>query len=319
MLMAACIGAVLYFRESRNMEVAFGLSVTITMLVTTFLITGFMIVRRRPMPLIILTAALFLTVEISFLIANIQKLAEGGWIMVVAGGILIATMLIWYRGKETQQKLIRFARLPEGAQDKLVALSHDNAVPMYATNLIYLTSSARPDMVEQKVLNSIMNIPVKRADLYWFLHVHITDEPYTMTYEVNTLSANDVYHVTMHLGFRVEPRVDLFFRKIAEELVASGEVAVEKVPGMQYSSTGIGNYKFVITNSFLSYDNDLPLLKNVYTRLYYLLKSIGIREDEAYGLDSSNVLFEKYPLVFNPADQVTLRRIHHGHHSDTCH
>lgn len=308
-LMVACIGAVLYFRESRNMEAAFGLSVTITMLITTFLITAYMLTRRRPILLVLLSAVLFITVESSFLIANIQKLKEGGWIMLVAGSILSAIMIIWYRGKETQSKLISFTKLDASLTDKLKDLSHNEKIQSYATNLIYLTASGRPDLVENKILNSIFNVPAKKADVYWFFHVHITDEPYTLSYDVKTLAENDVYHVTLHLGFRVEARLDLFFRKIVEELVASNEIMLEKVPGMLYSASKIGDYKFVVTNSYLSYDNKLPFFKNVFTKLYYLLKSVGVKEDVNYGIDPSNVIYERYPLVYSQIENVVLHRI----------
>ena len=306
--MVACIAAVLHFKESKNMEAAFGLSVTITMLITTFLITAFMITRRKPLLLILLTAALFLTVESSFLIANIQKLKEGGWIMLVVGGILTGIMLIWYKGKAMQQGLVKHTQLNPQLVNSLVDLSHNPGINHYASNLIYLTSVGRSGEIETKVLNSILNAPAKKADVYWFFHVHFTDEPYTMEYEVYTISKNDVYQVTVHLGFRVEARLDLFFREIAEALLQSGELTFENHPQRQYAANNIGDYKFVVTNSFLSYDNKLPFWRNIYIRLYYTLKSIGVREDENYGLDSSNVVFEKYPLVYSQVDKVHLRR-----------
>lgn len=307
-LMFACIGAVLHFKESRNMEAAYGFSVTITMLITTFLLTTYMITRRRPWPLIIITAGLFLSVETSFFIANLQKLHEGGWITLVIGGILTFVMLVWYKGKAMQQKLVKQTALDKPVVDKLVDLSHNAEIDTYASNLIYLTTSVRSEVIEDKVLNSIFNPPAKKADIYWFFHIHITDAPYTMEYEVHTLSPNDVYHVTIHLGFRVEARVDLFFRKIADELVKSGELVFEEHASGEYSSSNIGDYKFVVTNSFLSYDNKLPFWRNMYIRLYYTIKSVGVKEDENYGLDRSNVVFEKYPLVYSQVEDVKLTR-----------
>jgi KUP system potassium uptake protein len=308
-LMIACLGAVVYFRESRNMEAAFGLSVTITMLITTFLITCYMVIRRRPLVLTFLVAAVFLSVETSFLVANIQKLKEGGWIMLVVGGVLTSIMLIWHRGKATQQGLVKVTSLDRDTVAQLVDLSHNDGIANYSSNLIYLTALDRPGQVEKKVLNSILNSPAKKADVYWFFHVHITDAPFTTEYEVHTISPNDAYHVIVHLGFRVEVRLDLFFRKIVEELLESKELTFENYAGREYSADQIGDYKFVITNSFLSYDNKLPFWKNIFTRAYYGLKAVGVKEDVNYGLDRSNVIFEKYPLVYSQVENVTLSRI----------
>lgn len=309
-LMIACILTVLYFRESRNMEAAFGLSVTLTMIVTTFLITLYMRVRRFSLPLIVLITGIFLTVEISFLIANLQKLHEGGWIMLIVGSLLTATMLVWRKGKELQQKLITSVPLDGILVQKFNDLSTNPNIRTYATNLIYLTSNIRSSKVERRILDSVFRTPAKKADVYWFMHVHVTDDPYGLNYEVKQLAENDIYHITIHMGFRVEPRVDLFFRNIAQELLRSGELNYERNEEKKYDRNDIGDYRFIVSNSFLSYDNDLSFWKNLLLRLYYNLKVIGVREDVNYGIDRSNVVFEKYPLVFGTGDQPVLQRIH---------
>lgn len=308
-LMIACILTVLYFRESRNMEAAFGLSVTLTMIVTTFLITLYMRVRRVSLPLIVLVTGIFLTVEVSFLIANLQKLHEGGWIMLIVGALLTAIMLVWRKGKELQQKLITSVPLDGILVQKFNDLSSNPAIRTYATNLIYLTSEIRSSKVERRVLDSIFRTPAKKADVYWFMHVHVTDDPYTLSYEVKPVAENDIYHIVIHMGFRVEPRVDLFFRNIAQELLRSGELSYERAEEKKYDRNDIGDYRFIVSNSFLSYDNDLSFWKNLLMRLYYNLKVIGVREDVNYGIDRSNVVYEKYPLVFGTGDQPVLQRI----------
>lgn len=308
-LMAACILMVLHFRESKNMEAAFGLSVTLTMLITTFLITLYLKIRRVPTLAIVAITALFLTVEVSFLIANLQKIHEGGWIMLVIGSLLAGVMLIWYYGRTLQHKLTAKTDLSPLVLEKLKDLSTNRKLRNHATNLIYLTSSESPEMIETRVLDSIFQAPAKRADIYWFLHVKVTDEPYTMRYKANVLAVNDVYHLVLHIGFRVEPKVDLFFRKIAMELILQGELDYEKTEEKKYDDQDFGDYRFVIANSFLSYDNDLPYWRNFLIKSYYNLKLIGVREDVNFGLDASNVIAERYPLVFEKAEQISLERI----------
>lgn len=308
-LMAACILMVLHFRESKNMEAAFGLSVTLTMLITTFLMALYLKTRRIALPWIILITTVFLAVEISFLTANLQKLHEGGWIMLIVGAILAGTMLTWEQGRKLQGKLIKMAEITPIVRQKLADLSTNYAIRSYGTNLIYLTSSEKSDWVEQRSLNSIFNSPAKRADVYWFIHVNVTDEPYTVQYEAHTLSKNDAYFVTLHLGFRVEPKVDLFFRRIADELLSTGELEYEKTEEKKYDRRDIGDYRFIVGNSYLSYDNKLSYWKNLLIKSYYNLKLIGVQEGVNFGLDESNVIYEKYPLVFEPVDQYPMQRI----------
>ena len=308
-LMVACIGMVLYFRDSGKMEAAFGLSVTLTMITTTVLIALWLRSRRRNILMVAGITTVFLTVEISFLIANLQKVAEGGWIMLIVGAFLTTIMLVWRNGRLQQKKLITFSPLAGKNLDRLAALSHHKEIANYATNLIYLTSSANQLQVENKILQSIFSNPIKKADVYWFFHVEIADEPYTLQYTVNTLSPNDVYHINVRMGFRVQPRVDLFFRNIANELIQTGELQLERSAIMEFAPADIGDYKFIVIGSYLSFDNDLPFWKSLLIKSYYNLKGIGVREDVNYGLDASNVVFEKYPLVYNTGQIVPLKRV----------
>lgn len=310
-LMVACILAVLYFRESKNMEAAFGLSVTLTMLITSFLIALYLLSKRRSWLTVGLITALFLSVEVSFLIANLQKLHEGGWIMLVVGALLTTVMLVWRKGKDLQEQLTTMKTFNQVMLQKFEDLSDNTQIHTYATNLIYLTTSRQAGKIEQRTLDSIFRSPAKKADIYWFLHVHVTDEPYTMQYEAQTLS-KDIYHIILHIGFRIEPRVDLFFRNITKELITSGELSYERTEDKKYDQNDMGDYRFIIANSFLSYDNELSFWKNLLIKCYYNLKLIGVREDVNYGIDANHVIFEKYPLVYSKADHTNLQRIRPG-------
>jgi KUP system potassium uptake protein len=308
-LMVACICVVLYFKESSKMEAAFGLSVTLTMLSTTVLITLYMISRRFSYAFIIPITVMFLTVESSFLVANLKKIADGGWIMLILGSAIASVMLIWRRGRLTEQKLTTFSTWDEKNLKNLVELSHAEDIDDYSTHIIYFTTSAVPNNIENKILNSIFTSPLKKADVYWFFHVNITDEPYTLKYEVDTLSKNDAYYVEIYLGFRVAPRVSLFFRKIAKELMETGELKREDYANLKFDRNLIGGYKFIVVDSFLSYDNNLPFWKNFLIRTYYILKGVGVKEDINLGIDRNNLIFEKYPLVYSVPDNMVLERI----------
>jgi KUP system potassium uptake protein len=165
-------------------------------------------------------------------------------------------------------------------------------------------------MVEKKSIDSILRSPAKKADVYWFLHVNVTDEPYTMEYRIKTVDANNIYHLTFNLGFRIEPRIDFFFHSILLELVESGELQLETPLDFKYSLNRTGDYKFMLGDSYLSAENDLPVWKTLLLKFYYNLKRIAVREQENYGLEANNVLVEKYPLIVNPAARIYLKRTH---------
>jgi KUP system potassium uptake protein len=307
-LLIACIIMVLYFEKSTNMEAAFGLSVTLTMIVTSFLVVMYLATKRIPMPWIILFSLIFFPLEIMFLIANLSKVQHGGWITLVTGSTLSMIMYMWYKGKEEQRKFTIYIPLQQEVEI-LQKLSCDKEVSKFATHLVYLSSANNENMIEKKSISSIFTPPVKKADIYWFVHINVTDEPYTMEYRVKTISHNDIYHLTFNLGFRVEPRVDLFFKIVLESLIKSKELMIEDTPDLKYTLNKTGDYKFILGDSYLSYDNDLSKWNNFLLKSYYNLKKIAVREDENFGLDISNVLVEKYPLVVGSVEKVFLKRL----------
>ena len=307
LLMAGCIGVVLYFQESKYMEAAFGLAVTLTMLMSTVLISVYLRMRRVPMALVVFITAVFLTIEISFLVANLVKFHEGGWISILIGSILISIMFLWYKGRELRRKLARYEPLAPFVET-LRDLSNDKSLPQYATHLIYLTASNTPNRIESETIFSVLQKTPKRADVYWFVHVETDDEPFTMNYKVDCLEKEEAYFVTFKLGFRIEPRVNYFFELVLEEMQKSKEVEItSRHPTLQKYDVP-GDFRFVLMRSFLSYENDLPLVQNIIMRTYYFLRRFSIREDAAYGLDASNVEIENIPIVVATPKDVKLVR-----------
>jgi KUP system potassium uptake protein len=307
LLMAGCIGMVLYFRESTKMEAAFGLSVTLTMLMSTVLINFYLQVKRVPYVWVILITGLFLVIELSFLTANFQKIREGGWITLIIGTVLFLTMYIWRKGRTITNSLKKMLPV-EKYVPLLKRLSIDEKIPKYATNLVFLTSSDNSRKIEKTAIDSILSGSPKRADIYWFVHVNVLDEPYALNYRVETLVKDDLYFITFNLGFRVEPRIDYFFRQVVNELVDSGEVNVSERTEQYYQESKIGDFRFLLLDSFLSFDNDMPFWKNVLMKNYFALKNISVKESVNFGLDPSNIAVEKYPVVVNPVMQPVLMR-----------
>lgn len=308
LLMAGCIVVTLYFRESKNMEAAFGLSVTLTMLMTTILLSFYLYSRRVKLVYVFGLLALFLSIEISFLVANLAKFMHGGWVTLMLGLGIFTVMYIWFRAHEIKRSLQEFASLGDYIPI-LRELSNDMAIPKYATNLVYLTSAENSNKIEMSSIRSILYKQPKRADLYWFIHINVMDEPYHMSYKAEILAKEDVVWVNFKLGFRTAPRLNLLFRKVVEDLVASKEVSIENRYVSLDKFNIAGDFRFVIMNRFLSFDNDnLPFAEKVIMRMYFNLKKISLPDQKEYGLDYSNLTVEHYPLIINPHKELNLVR-----------
>ncbi|RRJ90844.1 potassium transporter Kup [Flavobacterium macacae] len=296
-LMGGCLFMVLYFRESIKMEAAYGLSVTLTMIMSTVLIYCYLRVKRVPLVYVMVVTLLFACIEFSFLIANLQKIAQGGWITLGIGSTLFLIMFIWWKGQRIRAALIEFtdiaAHLPS-----LRKLRSDRGIPKFAPNIVFLTHSKSLHRLEKNLINSIFSYGTpKRADNYWFLHVNVLEVPYGVSYEISSIAKDCVHFVNFDLGFHEEPRIGLYFRQVVQEMVASREVVISEAGAFQYGQSTAGDFKIIIRDSFLSYDNNMPLLTDFIMKGYYNLKHLSVKEESNFGLDQSNLVVEKYPLV----------------------
>jgi len=316
LMMIGCIGVVGYFRESSNMEAAYGLSITATMLMTTLLFSAYLETKRTPAMLIYLFLLVYLSVEGCFLFANLSKFAHGGYVTVIIGGTLFSIMWIWQKASSLKKRYTEFISF----RDHLPALkdlSLDNSIPKYCTHLAYLTGAPVSGMIESKIIYSIFRKKPKRADVYWFIHVDVLDEPYTTEYQVEALIPGVAYRIDFYLGFRVEPRINLFFRKAIEELASNGEIDLLS----RYESLkkhGIpGDFRFVVLEKSLSYENALPPYEQIIMEGYFSLKRFSLSEPDSFGLDLSSVTTEKVPLVIAPLKTIDLKRIKGEEASDS--
>ncbi len=222
-LWIGCILMIVYFQSSTNMEAAYGFSITIAMMMTTILLAYFMLyIKKWNVFLVIGILIIFGTIELSFFITNVVKIKER-WMFLFFELFIFMVMYVWFYARKINNRFVKFVEL--GKYTSLInELSKDDNLPKFATHLIYLTKADHREQVEEKIIKSIFSKKPKRADVYWFLHIHRTDEPYTMNYEVTELVDDKVIKVTINLGFRVQPRSELFFKKIVKELVANKEL-----------------------------------------------------------------------------------------------
>ena len=307
-LFIGCCGIVLYFRKATNMEAAYGLAITMCMIATTILFANFLVLHRTKAIFIYLFLFTYFTIEISFLIANLEKFPHGGYVTLIVGGALFFIMFIWFKARKIKNRYVEFVRL-EHYIPQLQELSNDRTIPKHATHLVYLTSADNPREIEHKIIYSILNRKPKRADIYWFIHVDTLDEPYTSEYIVEHIIPNDIIRVEFRLGFRIQPRINLLFRKVIQDLVAGKEVNITSRYESLEKNNVTGDFEFVVMEKYLSQDNELPFIERIIMKLHFWLKDVSLSEEKGFGLDTSNVTVEKFPLIVAPVTNIKLTRI----------
>jgi KUP system potassium uptake protein len=228
-------------------------------------------------------------------------------VTVVIGGGLFFIMYNWFKARKIKNRYLEFVRL-EHYSANLKELSNDTSIAKYATHLVYLTSANNPKEIEHKIIYSILYNKPKRADIYWFIHVDTVDDPYTCEYGVEHVVANDIIRVEFRLGFRVQPRINLLFRKVVEDMVNNREVDLtSRYHSLERSNT-IGDFSFIVMEKFLSNDNELPVWEQLIMKAHFFIKHHSLSEEKAFGLDTSNVIVEKFPLIVAPVSSVNLKR-----------
>jgi KUP system potassium uptake protein len=308
LLFIGCVFVVLHFRETSRMEAAYGLAIIVTMIATTILFSNYMVTRRINPLLIYLFIGGYIVIEIAYLVALLQKFTHGGYITLLLGGVMFLVMYIWYRSRKIKNRYVEFVRM-EHYIPQIQELSNDRTVPKYATHLVYMTSANNPKEIEHKIIYSILNKKPKRADIYWFIHVDTMDDPYTCEYTVDHIIPNDIIRVEFRLGFRVEPKINLMFRKVVEDLVNNNEVNITSRYESLERNNVVGDFQFIVMEKYLSQDNELSFFERVIMKLHFWVKEVSLSEERGFGLDPANVIIEKFPLIVSQISNIRLKRI----------
>lgn len=309
MLFVACIIVILMFQNSSNMEAAYGLAISLTMLMTTLLMTFYLKKIHLPRYLLNLFVGTYLTIELSFMAANLMKFIHGGWFTILLAGVIAYVMFIWYSSRRIKNRFTRFVRLAD-YYEQLEDLSSDETIAKYSTNLVYLTRADKMSDVEAKIIYSIFNKNPKRADTYWLLHVHICDDPHTMEYSIDHLIPGALIRVEFRLGFKVQPRINLYFAEVLREMVKHHEIdIVSNYPSLRKHDIA-ADFRFILIHRVQNYDFDFPGNEQFIMDNYSFISKIALSDVKAYGLDSSNVMTEEVPLVLQTNCKPGLKRIH---------
>jgi KUP system potassium uptake protein len=306
-----CVAVVLYFKTVEHMTAAYGFSITIAMLMTTLLMYYYMRYKRHwPLWIVVIILCIFVTTETSFFLANSVKILKRLFFLVFEFG-LIFTMYVWFKARKITNRFLHFVDLKDQIP-LLHALSADEGVSKYATHLIYLTKANNAKQIEQKIMYSILSRKPKRADTYWFLHIERMDDPYTMEYSVEELEPGKIIRIEFRLGFRIQPRINVLFRKVVEDMVHRNEVDILSRYESLRKFNQTADFQFVIIEKFLSYNNEFSIKESFILNSYFAIRKIAQTEAKAFGLDTSETRVEKIPLIVKPVTNVVLKRVDPG-------
>jgi KUP system potassium uptake protein len=308
-LWVGCITMLFYFRDSESMVHAYGFSVIMTMMMTTILVNFYLInVKRWNRWLVAFVCLIFSTVEISFFIANVIKFKYA--IITFAFSLsIILVMVVWHRARKIANRYLDFVKLKDYLTP-LSELSVDKEIPKYATHLVYLTKANNYRELEHRIVDSILSRKPKRADIYWFIHIDRTDSPYGMEYSIRELVDDKVMRVDFKIGFRIQPRVNVLFRKVMQELNESHELGIYSKYESLKSKDFHADITYVIMESFFSIENELSVKEDFIMDLYFNIKQLAQSDQKAFGLDNATTVIEHVPLIIKANENIPLKRVY---------
>ena len=307
-LWIACSMVVFFFNESPNMTAAYGLAITITEIMTTFLLSYYLFQKGVNHRLVLILFMAYLTIEGSFLIANLHKFMYGGWFTLLLASLYFVVMFGWYFGRKIKNRYISFADLDK-YHDLLKDLSRDESVPLLATNLVYIIRANRLNQVESKVIYSIFQKQPKRAKTYWLLHVDRVNEPNTFNYQVNQIIPGILIRIDFHLGYKVEPRINLYFKEVLEDLMKSGELEIESSFDSLRKHDIAGDFKFILIDRIMTRDFTLSNWENFVLVLNSIVRRLSISDIKTLNLDSTNTIVEQVPITIDQPIHLRIKRI----------
>ena len=296
LLWIGCTMVVLYFRSSARMESAYGLAITVTMLMTTLLLSVYLFRVRKKKALAGAVLVVFGAIEAVFFFSSLGKFAHGGYVAVILALLLLCVMIVWYRGTKLEHKYSVRLKLRDYIKN-LSDLHDDESVPLLADNLIFFEGGSDVETIDRDILYSILDKDPKRAKAYWFISLHVLDKPNIMDYDVETFGTDFIFRVKLNLGFKDDQRVNVYLRQIVQDLIESGELPVQERKYSIYGKSNVGSFKFFFFRKTVPAKVGLSRADEIILNLKYAIRKAAGSKIKWYGLDTSSVTVEPVPLI----------------------
>lgn len=306
-LCIVCIGIVLFFQSSEKMESAYGLAITVTMLMTTILLFNYMLKKKTPIVLAVITFVFFMSFEISFFLANIIKFFHGGFVAIIIAVSILFVMYLWDRAHIIRMRYEEFVPIKNYIK-QLTKLHEDPEVPKYASNLVCLSKCPNPEEIERKILYFLFDKRPKKADIYWFVDVVVTDEPFQAEYSIEKFNTNHIIKIQLKLGFRIDQNLNVFLRQISTELVKNKEIEPQTNSYSIIPNRKLGDFRFVFIQEVLSHETSLSAWDSFVFNTKLFIQKFTASPTNWFGLDTSDVYIEKVPMVIGHSNRVVLKR-----------
>lgn len=307
-LMSGSILVVWIFKESSAMEGAYGLAITVNMLMTTSLLVFYFTTAKKSTYRSVLLACVFFTIEGMFLVSNLHKFEHGGWFTFLIAFILFGFMYILLKARQLRNRHTEFVDIRH-YEGMLKDLQADNSVSKEATNLVFLSVADGRRYIDSNIIYSIFKKRPKRADVYWFLHVETDDNPFTCKYRVDAIVPKRVFFINIRLGFKTPHRVNALFNKIVHEMADSGEIDLTSPYPSLHQYSMMADFKFISIHSWASADSEISTFERFIITGYRWIKKISLSTEEMYGLEAANIEIEKVPILVGPLAKVKIKRV----------
>ena len=306
---AGCIGVVLLFQSSEHMEAAYGLAITVTMLMTTILLYTYLAVMRKRIWAAIPFIIFFGAIETMFFFSSLTKFFHGGYVTVLLATAIFIVMFVWRRGTAIERS--QSVYLPVNKYiDQLQSLRTDPDFNLLADNLVFLTNDSSFDKLDRDILYSILDKRPKRAKAYYFINISLTDNPNTREFVINDFGTDFLFKITLRLGFKENQRVNTYLYQIVSELIKSKQLAPQNHKYSIYKEhSEIGDFRFCLLRKVLSPETDISGFDARCLELKYFIRRICGSPARWYGLENSNVIFEYVPLFSRVKREQKLTRI----------
>ncbi len=295
LLWFCCVVIILYFQSGSRMENAYGLAITISMLMMTILFSVYIGVLHGHRIAAVIFTVIFFALEGIFFISSLGKFAAGGYVAIIISLAILFVMISWYRGTQIEQAQNVFLKMREHLDD-VKNLQEDDSIPMCSNNMVYLVKGNGPETIDRDILYSILDKEPKRADAYWFISVNTTDDPNQKHYKVETFGTDYIFRVNLYLGFKVKQSVNIYLRQIVQDLLATGELPKQNKKHSIYGASDVGSFKFCIIRKMMPREGDIATVDNLLIHAKYFIRRLSGNPSQWYGLETSNVVIEYVPL-----------------------